>query len=77
MADDNVVREILEGANKFVAQKRAEGWTQQDFARELSKFFDENNAQASGQKIIIDSLTPPLINLSYPPNPPYRNGRSM
>lgn len=61
MADDNVVQQILEGAHKFVAEKRAEGWTQQDFARELGKFFDENSwdvIRASGQLIIIDSLTP-------------------
>lgn len=73
MADDNIVQQILEGARKFADQKRAEGWTQQDFARELSKFFKEddnlNTIRASGQPIIIDSLTAPLINkpFIYPP----------
>lgn len=72
MEDDNVVRQILEGARQFADQKRAEGWTQKDFARELSKFFDENNADPSGKRIIIDSLTFPLSKCPpNPPNPPY------
>lgn len=35
------VAELLEKAKAFVAQKKAEGWTQKDFANALKQLFDE------------------------------------
>jgi hypothetical protein len=76
----NTVDQILQEAEELVRQLKAQGWTQEQFAQELGKMFNEENSGAEpsvNEPPFNDQSPKPMLNNNAPlnnqPKPMFKN----